>query len=210
MNTDGSGARQLTEGDSADSHFDCSPDGRWLVYDSEEPEQSSLWTVSIDGGRPMKLTDVLSDGSAFSPDGRLIPYGSVNATQPITSCSAFSPDGKLIAFGYRDAQEHRAKIAIIPAEGGQRLKTFSVPQSSNLLAGLEWSPDGRAITFIDTHGGVSNVWAQPLNGGAPKQLTKFRSEKIARFAWSLGGRLAVSRGDITSDVVLIRDFSLKR
>lgn len=42
--------------------------------------------------------------------------------------------------------------------------------------------------------------------GAPKQLIHFQSEQIRNFAWSRDGQLAVSRGVVISDVVLITDF----
>jgi Tol biopolymer transport system component len=53
--------------------------------------------------------------------------------------------------------------------------------------------------------GVSNIWIQPLDGGAPKQITHFKSDQIFWFEWSPDGKqLGVSRGAITSDVVMIR------
>ncbi len=56
-------------------------------------------------------------------------------------------------------------------------------------------------------GGISNIWSQPLDGGAPKQLTDFKTDRIFAFDWSRDGKqLAVSRGTVTSDVVLIKDF----
>jgi hypothetical protein len=51
------------------------------------------------------------------------------------------------------------------------------------------------------------VWSQALAGGAPEQVTHFGSGLIFGFAWSPdGSRLAVSRGTIASEVVLIENF----
>ncbi|MFS8086178.1 MAG: hypothetical protein ACMG6H_11165 [Acidobacteriota bacterium] len=54
---------------------------------------------------------------------------------------------------------------------------------------------------------VTNIWSQPIDGGPPKQLTDFKSDLIFRFDWSRDGKwLAVARGNISSDVVLINDL----
>ena len=58
-----------------------------------------------------------------------------------------------------------------------------------------------------TCGGVSNLWAQPIDGGAPKQLTDFKNDLIFAFDFSRDGKqLALSRGTLTSDVILISNF----
>ncbi|MFN2502622.1 MAG: TolB family protein, partial [Pyrinomonadaceae bacterium] len=96
---------------------------------------------------------------------------------------------------------------IISFVGGDPVKLLDIPQSFNALAGLRWTPDGRAVTYIDTINGVSNIWSLPLDGGAPKQLTDFQTDQIFWFDFSRDGRqLALSRGTQTSDVILIKDF----
>ncbi len=60
---------------------------------------------------------------------------------------------------------------------------------------------------MKTSGGVSNIWRRPLDGGEPKQVTSFTSDRITAFAVSRDGkRLALARGTTTSDVVLIKDL----
>ena len=81
------------------------------------------------------------------------------------------------------------------------------PHSFSGSPGLRWTPDGRALTFVDTVNGVSNIWSLPLDGGALKQLTDFKTDQIFWFDVSRDGKqLALSRGTVTSDVILIRDF----
>jgi hypothetical protein len=60
---------------------------------------------------------------------------------------------------------------------------------------------------VDHAGGNDNLWGQPIDGGVPKQLTKFDEGKIFAFGWLKDGSLAMSRGVITSDVVLIKDLN---
>jgi Tol biopolymer transport system component len=183
MDTEGGNLKQLTEGP-GDVSPRSSPDGRWVVFASVRTGPLRLWKVSIDGGEPVRLTDKL------------------------TANPTVSPDGSLIACLYRDDQPNTlAKVALIPFAGGDPLKVLDVPSSVNIFAGLRWTPDGRALTYIDTTGGVSNIWSLPLDGGAPKQLTDFKTDQIFWFDFSRDGRqLALSRGTQTSDVVLIRDF----
>ncbi len=95
---------------------------------------------------------------------------------------------------------------MIPFDGGDPVYEFDVDQSiRDKTPG--WTADGRAITYILNRGGVSNSWSQPLDGGAPKQLTDFKTDRIFAFDWSRDGKqLLLARGNITNDVVLIRDF----
>ena len=56
-------------------------------------------------------------------------------------------------------------------------------------------------------GGVGNLWLQSIDGAGQKQITNFTSDLISNFAISRDGkRLAISRGNTTLDVVLIKDF----
>ena len=69
---------------------------------------------------------------------------------------------------------------------------------------VRWSPDGQSIAFLNSSGGVSDIWLQPIDGSPPKQLTAFKAERILAFDWSRDGRsLAFVRSVETSDVVLI-------
>jgi Tol biopolymer transport system component len=72
---------------------------------------------------------------------------------------------------------------------------------------LRWSPDGRAVQFLLTKGDITNIWEQPLAGGSPKQITNFTSGSIFDFNWFPDGKqLLMSRGEISSDVVLLSNI----
>jgi Tol biopolymer transport system component len=115
-----------------------------------------------------------------------------------------SPDGKQVAYFYRE-DNGPWRIAVAPFEGGEPLRTFDIPALPNLS--LRWTPDGRAVAYVDTQGGVSNIFAQPLDGGKARQLTDFKQERIFSFGYSRDGKqLALSRGTINNDVVLISNF----
>ena len=178
MDVDGGNQKGLTDKSDVDPH--CSPDGHWVVYVSTA-NKDTIWKVGIDGGQPVQLTEKLS----FSP--------------------AISPDGKEVACFYLEDQDSPAKLAILPFQGGQPVKTF--PLAAEAGTNLSWSADGSAVVYIVTSGGVSNLWAQPVNGTQRKQLTGFTSDRIFWFDFTHDGRqVALSRGSRTSDVVLISNF----
>ncbi len=184
MDTDGSNLKQQTEGP-GDNYPQSSPDGRWVVFHSLASGAFSVWKVSIDGGEPVRLTERFT----------------LNPT--------VSPDGSLIACFYREDQPNAPfKVAIIPFAGGDPVEVLDLPRPSFTgFAGLRWTADGRALTYIDTINGVSNIWSLPLDGGKPVQLTDFKADQIFWFDFSRDGKqLALSRGTQTSDVILIKDF----
>jgi Tol biopolymer transport system component len=49
---------------------------------------------------------------------------------------------------------------------------------------LQWTPDGSGVVYVETDGGVSNLYAQPVNRGTPHALTNFTEDHIIYFAWS--------------------------
>jgi Tol biopolymer transport system component len=111
----------------------------------------------------------------------------------------------LIACGYRGQQNAPWKLAVISLEG-QETKYFDLAPSVPLPIVLRWMSDSREVTYIDTNGGVSNIWKQSINGGPPRKLTDFASDQIFAFDWSpTGKQFAYSRGVAINDVVMITD-----
>ena len=54
---------------------------------------------------------------------------------------------------------------------------------------------------------MGNIWERKLTGGPAKQLTDFNSGQIFDFYWSADGKqLALTRGKVRSDVILISNF----
>jgi len=216
----GGDAKQLTVSASVNLLPSVSPDGRSIAFTSTRSGATNIWRMDIDGGNPKQLTKGSFDYSAsWSPDGKWVVYvHEDSATQTLWRVPAaggdavmlvekhaanpiYSPDGKLIACSYGNG-----KVAIIPSEGGSPVKVFEMPTPFIIEPGFQWTPDGSALTYIDTRAQVSNVWFQPLDGGPPKKVTNFTSEEIFSFAWSRDGKqLALARGVETGEVVLIGD-----
>jgi hypothetical protein len=112
--------------------------------------------------------------------------------------------GKMIAYQYLEsAPVGVSRIAVAPDAGGTPLHDF-VPAGEN---GLHWSPDGKGVQFLLTRNGATNVWEQPLSGGAPRRVTDFTAGLLFDFAWSRDGtQLLLVKGKNTSDIILVSNF----
>jgi Tol biopolymer transport system component len=181
--SDGANARRLAAG----SVFGetCSADGKFVYYVEALKSRWKIRRVPIDGGTPV---DIFENPGA-------IP-GSV----------AVSPDGQLLAFPYvLGSTGPILKIGMIPAVGGTLVKTFDVAVGD--IDWLSWSPDGRAVQYLLDKDAANNLWEQPVSGGPPHQLTRFTSGRIFDFNRTADGkRLLLCRGEVTSDVVLMRNL----
>jgi len=179
---DGANPTQLTQVGSAIRPV-CSPDGRWVAYILDSPNTfASAWRVSIDGGSPSKFAENL--------DRPRLPI---------------SPDSGMVAVRqWGKTPTSPSTLSGVSAESGKVLHSFEAPAGMQVFS---WSGDGRALDYVLTRGGVGNIWEQPLTGGPAKQITHFRSELIREFNWSHDGkRLALARGHLNSNVVLISNF----
>ena len=160
---------------SGEMFSDCSPDGKWAVYSVMNVDNPTLWKAPIEGGNPVRLSEEVAVYPSVSPDGKRIASVSISGG--------------------------RHDIAIRPIEGGKPSQHFDLP-----LTQVRWSADGSALLYEKEEGGVSNIWAQPVAGGAPKKLTGYQTDQIFLFDLSRDGKqLALSRGAVNNDVVMIRD-----
>ena len=181
MNIDGSNPRQLTHG-VAEAQITLSPDGRWAVYASLGTSRPTIWKVSIDGGEPVELTHRVSTAPAYSPDGRFIAYLYTENADPLVPPN---------------------KIAIISADGGDPISTFTFQAPGTIQTTLKWAADGKALLYTANTNNVTNIWSQSIDGAAPKQLTDFRDSFMTGFAWSRDGKLVCSRGIFNRDAVIV-------
>jgi Tol biopolymer transport system component len=227
-NADGTGARQLTFEPNADGYPAVSPDGRFIVFMTNRSVGWSLWRMNADGSEARELVRNIDQHAQpeVAPDSRWVFYASedsagkdglwkvsaeggapVKVLEKTVGSPSISPDGRQLAAFYRDPEPNSPlKILIMPAEGGEPLRTLDTPPGMSPMR-LRWSPDGQAVDIIVTREEASNLWRLPLAGGKPRQLTDWKTDLTYWFAWSRDGRtLAVSRGNETLDLVLIENF----
>ena len=237
MNADGSEDRQLTSNAGLNLSPSVSPDGRYIAFMSNRAGPMNMWRMDLDGSNQKQLTPGSHD---FFPrwtiDNQVIFFSGaegqtsvwkvpisgenpVRLTNYTSTTQAVSPTDGKIAIGFLDkqAKPERQRTAVIAPDGGAPIKVFDFPEFFGTLSGgyysqvIAWTVDGKALTYIDTKDGVSNIWAQPIDGGPKRQLTNFKADLIFNYAWSRDGKkLALARGSKTSDVVLIRDSGEQR
>jgi Tol biopolymer transport system component len=198
-------------------------DGKHIVYQKAENDQSNIWRMDADGTNSVQLTHGKSDGIPnCSSDGQWIAYSanteldsaliSINGGTPqilhfpgvAFSLASLSPDSKLALQMTSDPANMaaRPRMVIAPVSGGPPIYSFERMLGTGGF--LRWAPDGRGIDFAVTRSSVSNFWRQPLPGGAPKQLTQFSSELIFGGTWSGDGKsLVLARGIPSADIVLL-------
>lgn len=227
MEADGTRQKQLTFDPGTDSQPVSSPDGRYIIFVSSRTGKNQLWRMDADGGNARLLTSTEGVRSpSISPDGQWVVYegntqgkpsiwrvpvgggDSIQLTQDTSLLPAISPDGKLIACLFPNESPGLAKLSLLSLTDGRVIKQFEALVPRNTPA-LRWSPDGRALTYVVTRQGVSNIWSQPIADGAPKALTEWKADLIYRFDWFRDGRLLCERGTTMADVILIRDAGSK-
>ena len=175
---------QLTRGNQTVEGVRVSPDGRWLIYDSDLSGNSDIYRVPITGGESERLTRDPVDEfrGALSPDGRELVYhsyrtGSRNLfllpldggpVQQLTRSSSprsmpnWSPDGTALALFDISAAE------ILVMRRDQRGR-WSEPRFTGGTGWRpEWSPDGRTIAFVSpTDGRIGIV---PADSGMQRDI----------------------------------------
>lgn len=186
-------------------------DGQTIVFVSSFDNNLELWKAEANGRRIARLAPgVTAEQVVITPNQRAVIFtaltgGSVSIWMvPIDGdgtptkladgrVASVSPDGGSMAF-----PDRQASLIVCALPGCTSPRTIG---SMRFEAPLAWTPDGLGVAYASD----SNVWVQPLAGGAPRQLTRFAGGRpIGSFAWSGDGeRLAVTRSTETYDIVLL-------
>jgi serine/threonine protein kinase len=134
--------------------------------------QGVLWTGSMLGDSPRKLSDHLALAARWSPDGRSIVFSDRNSLYRIDADGenltklwdapdrvadlGFSPDAQqlTVTVGYEDSR----RLWRLTADGGDAHPLrFDWPQDADQYAG-QWTPDGRHFLFSSDREGRGNVY----------------------------------------------------
>ena len=173
----------LTADDVRNSYPSHSRDGRIAFQQYAPGQPPTVWVMDEDGKNREALTVGLSVG-VWGPQ--------------------WTPDGKrlFVSTGARDEKTGFAWLDVATKQLTQ------IPVSSDGVLSQRLSPDGTEMAFhmIDA-GGVINVWTQPLDGGARKQIT-FDAEAMSYPMWSADGQslvVEIKRGDDTHMGVVSRN-----
>jgi TolB protein len=190
----GGDVRRLTHSGDANSIIsDWSPDGRWIVFDSDRAGDVQVFIMRSDGTRERQVTfrRGFTGDPAFAPDGRRIVFAHARpdqasdlyimdlrtrAWQRVTRTAnafenqpQFSPDGEWIAYT-QFGEDRPPAVYLVRADGTDRHRLTSF----RLHAGApDWRPDGQQIAFssnIDVPN--SDIYTIRPNGRGLRQLTR--------------------------------------
>ncbi len=215
---------RATFGDGIDASPSLSPDGRTLLYVTQEPGGRPHLRVSpvARTGGARDLTDgSVSDGAAaFSPDGQSIAFpsgrdgsdglfvmsASGGAPRRIVNGGydpSWTPDGREIVYSTEpgqdpDGREAPSELWAVDVATGARRRVSETDAVDPRV-----SPDGRFVAFwalpVDASGkqfasANRDIWVQPLAGGPRVRVT---SEEASDWnpAWSSDGRFLYFSSD---------------
>lgn len=176
---------RLTTGTDMTPTFDAS--GEWVIY-ANFGEKHALFKVPAEGGEPTPIFD---------------EYRTV-------SSPSVSPDGTRIAFAFGRAQAGsiQSGLGILDAATQRLTNSYNARLTFGTIyerPTVQWSGDGSMLYFVNLDGGVSNVWAVNIADGTQSMFTNFTTGRVFNFAFSPeGGRLALARGTVESDVLVLR------
>ncbi|MDP3773464.1 MAG: hypothetical protein Q8Q85_04285 [Gemmatimonadales bacterium] len=177
-----------------------SPDGRWIVFNSGGEGGVYLWVVPAGGGAPIQLTSGRHDDwfPRWFPSGDRIAFASNRPSPPGEETTryvmtipfdartgrsagpaqqvslesgyfpAVSPDGRWILFEAFGLPGTR-RLMVVPSTGGT---ARTVVPSKSYGGRPEWSPDGRAIYFVDrvSGGPERTLMRVSADSGQPQRL----------------------------------------
>ena len=162
--------------------LDILPDGSqalgWKPKLGDEIGGGTLWTASMLGGEPRKLTDHLAQHALWTPDGRAVLFSDQSALYKIDvdgqnlrkiwdapgelKALSFSPDGRQLSVtvGVATPRSGSAPTRLWSVSAdGQNAHPLRLdwPANASQYSG-QWTPDGRHFLFSSDREGRSNLY----------------------------------------------------
>ena len=185
INADGSGYRQLTNGNSNSYYPAVSPGGQALVFVVNNGDYFDLFRMALSPAP-------LPQARASSADQMTFYVG--NAFSP-----SFSPDGMQIIFVNRVADQPDA-LWVMDLDGKNARPLYSAPGE---VVGAAWSPDGNSVAITMTAGQLFEYEVFLLDLGslstAPRQISHGVSGIGGSISWSRDQRsLLIFAGPVSA------------
>lgn len=191
MSSMGGAPTRLTYHGAGETAADLTPDNSSVIFyghrqDDVKNQQfpvgglGELYTVPVNGGRPMRVSTIAMERAKYNPAGTLIAFH----------------DRK----GYEDSwrKHHTSSVTrdiwtFDPATNEfTRLTSFSGEDRNPV-----WSRDGNTIYYLTEENGSFNIHKMPATGGASTQVSRFTGHPVRYLSISDGGVLCFGfRGEL--------------
>ena len=177
-------AQQLTSGPGYDYQPDCSPDGKWVIYDSYNKDAVELWALNLSNGKTQQLTH---NGSVnleprFSPDGKRVAFVSTQYKGHLHIFVADFRNGELTS------------ITRLTGETRSSLPRYYYSQFDHEISPA-WSTDGSEILFVSNRNhiyGTGGFWRMKAEAGSePREIHYEETTWKARPDFSPDGKRIV-------------------
>jgi Tol biopolymer transport system component len=189
----GANATELTPTQAGGNAPTCSPDGQWVYYIAYDNlgGQNELKRLPLNGGAAQTVS--------LSIPGAVLMGG---------SDMAFSPDGKLLLIGGlrgNTTQDYRQLLLIYSLADGKLVKEF--PRDGRINGLVKFMPDGKSLILPLAEGGTVNLYKMSIDDGKLSPITAFKTRGVNnQYTFTPDGkRILVSRGQDSSDVVMLTD-----
>jgi Tol biopolymer transport system component len=197
-----------------------SASGETLIFSRETVSEGwAVWRSNVKGSPPAKVPNAAGFCPSMTPDGSAVLFLSrqtglqtawildlAEGGQPrqfapawVNACGiAVSPDSRFVMLQSRTTAGV-PEVLILPIAGGDPIRRLNISGGP-----IRWTPDGRSLAYL-SQDAPSNIWIQPLEGGPPRQMTRFPDQRIIAYNWSHDGKLlALARATDRSDIVLLK------
>jgi Tol biopolymer transport system component len=222
MDEDGSHPIQLTRTKRFSALPRVAPDGQSVYYQGGD-DKLYIWNIPVSGGAPRQVTTGPRDFRPIpSPDGKWVYYnagqedgrtivmkipvagGSPAVVAPadhLFTAIEISPDGSRLLGTAWNAARSRSALAYVSVTDGALTWADDAPRGGGPI----WLPGGKMWLYADRRKGVAGLFTRPVAGGEERKVVDLGDDQSWAVGVSPDGRnLAVVRGHVTEDVVLIK------
>ena len=156
---------------------------------------SQVWTQAFDGTDKVQVTTTAYSHRdiSVSPDGKWIAFvadaelRADSVVQAVNDSVARLPYNK----ARDEAPRNDVDIFVIPASGGEPRRVARAPGDESRL---DWSPDGKLISFIAAAGSRTapqRLYVVDANGGTPRNLIGAWQYEPASYEWVSNDQMAL-------------------